>query len=494
MSSSLKLKTIHGVFWSLFERIGQQGIQLVISIILARLLLPAQFGLIAMLAIFMAIAQSFLDSGFGSALIQKKDTTQVDSCSIFYFNIFVGIVAAGLLCLAAPWIAAFYEEPALIPLTRFLSLNLVINSFALIQSTLLIKHIDFKTQLKVSIAATMVSGIIGVTLAYRGFGVWSLAIQSVTSTLFRTVLLWFFNKWRPSLVFSFAALKSMFAYGSKLLFSGLLDTVFQNIYLIVIGKIFTATDLGFYSRAKSCTRLTSENLTSSVSRVTFPVFSKVQDDISRLKRGAQKAMTTLVFLNFPMMTGLLLIAKPLVLVLLTEKWLPCVQYLQLLCVMGLLYPLHVINLNVLKAKGRSDLFLRLEVLKKILVVIAITVTYRWGIQAMIYGQIGVDILGYYLNSYYTGRLIGYPLKEQIFDLLPYFGMAAVMGIGVYCLQLLPFPNNWSLLISQVLTGVIIYGAMSLIFKMSAFLEIVEIVRNRPKPSTAQLGLESEGIY
>lgn len=475
------------LFWSLLERGGQQGIYLVISIILARLLLPEQFGLIAMLAIFMAIAQSFLDSGFGSALIQKKDATHVDSCSIFYFNITVGIAAASLLCLAAPWIAAFYEEPALTPLTRFLSLNLVINSFALIQSTLLVKHIDFKTQLKVSILATTGSGIIGVTLAYRGFGVWSLAVQSVMSTLFRTILLWFFNNWRPSLVFSFAALRGMFTFGSRLLVSGLIDTVFRNIYLVTIGKIFTATDLGFYSRAKSYQQLTAENLTNSVSRVTFTVFSSVQDDTSRLRRGVRKALTTLTFLNFPMMIGLLVTAKPLVLVLLTEKWAPCIPYLQLLCVIGLLYPLHVINLNVLKAKGRSDLFLRLEILKKILVVIVIAVTYRWGIQAMIYGQIGVSILAYYLNSYYTGRLIGYPLKEQIFDLLPYLGMAAVMGIGVYSLEGLRFPNNWTLLISQIVAGVIIYLALSRIFKMHAFVEIADILRNISKSRMPQLG-------
>ncbi|MCK4783639.1 MAG: oligosaccharide flippase family protein, partial [Desulfobacteraceae bacterium] len=219
MNHSLKSKTIHGVFWSLLERGGQQGIRLVISIILARLLLPAQFGLIAMLAIFMAIAQAFLNSGFGQALIQKKEATHVDSCSIFYFNILVSIVAAGLLCLCAPWIAAFYEEPILIPLTRFLSLNLIINSFSLIHTTLLTKRIDFKTQLKVSITATIISGIVGVTLAYRGFGVWSLAVQIVMSTLIRTVLLWFLNTWRPSLVFSFSSLRSLFAYGSKLLFA-----------------------------------------------------------------------------------------------------------------------------------------------------------------------------------------------------------------------------------------------------------------------------------
>jgi len=485
VSRSLKSKTVHALFWSFSERIGQRGIQVVISIILARLLLPAQFGLIAMLAIFMAIAQAFLNSGFGQALIQKKDATHVDSCSIFYFNIVVSTVVAGLLCLCAPWIAAFYDEPILIPLTRFLSLNLIISSFSLIHTTLLTKRIDFKAQLKVSITAVVISGIVGVTLAIRGFGVWSLAVQIVMSTLIRTVLLWFLNNWRPSLVFSFSSLKSLFAYGSKLLFSGLLDTVFRNIYLVVIGKIFTATDLGFYSRAQNWQRLPTESLAVSVGRVTFPVFSSVQDDISRLKKGVRKALTTLNLLNFPMMIGLLVTAKPLVLVLLTEKWLPCVPYLQLLCIMGLSYPLHLINLNVLMAKGRSDLFLRLEILKKILVVIAIAVTYRWGIQAMIYGQIGVSLLAYYLNSYYTGRLIGYPLRDQVVDLLPYLGMAVAMGIGVHCIGLLPFPNNWTLLISQVLAGVIIYAALNRIFRTSAFSEIVDLLRDTLKPRMSQ---------
>ena len=480
MGSSLKHKTVGGVFWSILERGGQQGIQVVISIILAWLLSPAQFGLISMLTIFMAVAQSFQDSGFGSALIQKKDATHIDSCSIFYFNIIVGIIAAGLLCLAAPWIAAFYKEPTLTALTRFLSLNLVINSFALIHSTLLIKNIDFKTQLKVSITATIGSGIIGIVLACCGFGVWSLAIQSVTSTLFRTVLLWFFNKWRPSLVFSLAALKSMFVFGSRLLASGLLDTIFRNIYLVVIGKIFTATDLGFYTRARSCLRLSSENLAMSVSRVMFPVFSSIQDDIDRLKKCAQKTLTILMFLNFPIMTGILITAKPVVSVILTEKWLPCVPYLQLLCIIGLILPLQVLNLNILMAKGRSDLFLRLEILKKILVVISITITYRWGIQAMIYGQICVSSLSYYLNSYYTGRLIDYPLREQIFNLLPYFGITIVMGICVYCLQLFPFPNNWSLLICQVLVGISIYSAISRALKVPAFIEVISILKGKLK--------------
>ena len=457
MTRSLKSKTLHGLFWSFFERVGQQGIQFIISIILARVLMPEQFGLIALLAIFMAIAQSFINSGFGLALIQKKDATHIDECSIFYFNIFVGFIAAGLMCLAAPWIADFYNQPLLTPLTRALYLNLIITAFGLVQITLLTKHIDFKTQLKVSVIATILSGTIGVTMALNGFGVWSLVAQSLSSNLFRTILLWFFNTWRPSLVFSPGALREMFGFGSRLLASGLLDTVFQNIYLVVIGKLFSLVSLG------------------------FPVFSTVQDDSNRMKRGMRKALTTMAFVNFPLMIGLALVAKPLVLVLLTEKWAPCIPYLQLLCMVGLLYPLHVINLNILVAKDHSDLFFRLEVLKKILVVISIAVTYRWGIIAMIYGQIIVSIFAYYLNSYYTGKLINYPFKEQVFDFAPYLAMSAVMGIGVYSVQLLPLSSNVTLLFFQVLTGVSIYTAMSYIFKMSAFVETLEIMRDKLKP-------------
>ena len=478
MSNGLKSKTLHALFWSFLERFGQQGIQFVITIILARLLLPEEFGLIAMLAIFIAIAQSFIDSGFGSALIQKKNATHVDECSIFYFNIFVGFLAAGLLCLAAPWIAGFYNQPLLVPLTCALSLNLIINAFGLMQTTLLTKHIDFKTQLKISVIATVISGTIGVAMALNGFGVWSLVAQSLGNNLFRTALLWFFNTWRPSLVFSFRSLRTMFAFGSRLLASGLLDTVFANIYLVVIGKLFSPMALGFYSQGKRIQELPVANISGIVSRVTFPVFSSVQGDKPRLKRGVRKALALLVMINFPMMVGLAIVAKPLVLVLLTEKWIPCVPYLQLLCVVGMLYPVHLINLNVLKAQGRSDLFLRLEILKKILIVIAIAVTYRWGIIAMIYGQIATSCLAYFLNAYYTGKMLDYPITEQIQDLIPSLALAGIMGVGVYALKYTPIVNQLTLLSTQIMTGVVLYALFCYIFRTSSFMEVIEIIKSK----------------
>ena len=481
MSDGLKNKTLHALFWSFFERIGQQGIQFIIGIILARLLLPEQFGLIAMLTIFMAIAQSFINSGFGQALIQKQDATHIDECSIFYFNILVGFLAAGLLCLFAPWIAGFYNQPLLVPLTYALSLNLIINAFGLVQITLLTKHIDFKTQLKVSVIATVISGTIGVTMALNGFGVWSLVAQSLSSNLFRTALLWLFSTWRPSLAFSFVALRGMFAFGSRLLASGLIETVFQNIYLVVIGKLFSPAGLGFYSRAKGLQQLPVSNISTIISRVTFPVFSSVQDDKPRLKRGVRKALTMLVMINFPMMIGLAIVAEPLVLLLLTEKWAPCIPYLQLLCVVGMLYPVHSINLNVLIAQGRSDLLFRIEILKKILIVIAISITYRWGIIAMIYGQIATSCLAYFLNAYYTGQMLDYPITEQIQDLMPSLTLASIMGGGIYALKYAPIVNQSVLLLVQIMTGIVLYAVLCYIFRISSFMDVIEMVKSNLYP-------------
>jgi O-antigen/teichoic acid export membrane protein len=453
-------------------------LRFVIGIILARLLFPEQFGLIGMLLIFMAVAQTFLDSGFGAALIQKKEATQKDICSIFYFNILVGVAAAGLLCLVAPWIAAFYNQPILTSLTRGMSLVIIINSFGLIQSTILSKQIDFKTQTKVSLISSILSGVIGVTMAATGFGVWSLVVQQISSAFFRTVLLWLLNTWRPALIFSLKSLKEMFSFGSKLLASGLLNQIFENIYLLVIGRLFSATDLGLFTRAKTFGDLPSHTLSGMIGRVTFPVFSTIQDDPIRLKRGLKKALTTLVLVNFPMMIGLAVIARPLVLVLLTEKWAECIPYLQLLCIVGLLFPLHLMNLNVLQALGRSDLFLRLEIIKKILIVLNIAITWRWGISAMICGMIATSIISYYLNSYYNGVLIGYPIREQLRDLSSYLIMAVLMGAVVYAAGLLPFPNHWSMLLVQIIIGFIVYVSLCRLFRLTAFMEICEEGRNR----------------
>ncbi len=477
---NLKQITFNALIWRGMQVFGQQGIRIVIQIILARLLLPEQFGLIAMLTIFIMLSENIINSGFGQALVQKKNATHTDECSIFYFNILVSVVATGLLWLFAPWISAFYNQPLLIPLTRVLSLNLIINAFSQIQRIILIKKIDFKSQLKVGISASLFSGIVGAVMAYKGFGVWALVGQQVSISLSQTMIYWLVSDWRPSLILSFSSLRSMFTFGSKVLFSGLLNTISNNIYLIVIGRLFSPAVLGFYSRAKGLQSLPVNNITSIVRSVTFPVFASIQDDRSRVKVGAQKSLTSLIMIITPCMFGLAIVAKPLVSLVLTEKWLPCVPFLRLLCILGILFPLHVINLNVLMALGRSDLFFRLEVLKKILVIIAIAVTYRWGIQAMIYGQIGISILSYYLNSYYSGKLINYPIKEQVFDCAPHVVIGVLMGVGVYYVQWLPFSSNVALLIFQILTGISLFTTLSWIFKTPAFIETIDILREKLK--------------
>ena len=482
MTENLKQKTLGAISWSFVESIVARGVQFVIGVVLARLLFPEQFGQIGMLMIFIAVSQAFLDSGFGDALIQKQGITQTDICSIFYFNIVVGFAAAGLLSLAAPWIAAFYKLPVLTPLTRALSLTIVINSFGLIQNALLTKQINFKTQTKVSLIAGVLSGIIGIVLAVRGFGVWSLVIQQISSTFVRTVCLWLFSSWRPILVFSFDSLREMFGFGSRMLFSVLLSRIFDNIYLVVIGRLFSAADLGFFTRAKTMNDIPTQTLSEMVGRVTFPIFSMIQDDPARLKRGLKKSLATLVLVDFPMMIGLAITARPLVLVLLTTKWEPSIPHLQLLCVAGLLYPLHLMNLNMLQALGRSDLFLRLEIIKKFLIVVNIAITWRWGISGMICGMIVISIISFYLNSYYNGILISYPIKEQVLDLFPYLIMASLMGVVVYAAGLLPFANHWSMLLVQLTTGVVVYVLLCRVFRLQAFMDLWDAGWNRIKTS------------
>ena len=468
MTDSLRQRAESGALWSFIDAIGARLVQFIIGVILARLLLPEQFGLIGMLAIFMAIAQTFLISGFGSALIQKKEVTKEDASSVFYFNLFIGILLAGLLYFSGHHIALFYGQPILKPLVRGMSLVILINSFGIVQTALLTRNLDFKTQTKISLIAGSCSGAIGITLAYKGFGVWSLVIQQVSFALFRSILLWLLNTWRPAWVFSLQSLRQMFSFGSRLLISGLLNQIFDNIYYVVIGKVFTPAALGFYTRAKRLQELPSLTLSGIVSRVSFPVFSSVKDEPERLKKGLRKALVMLVFINSPAMVGLAVVAEPLVKVLLTEKWLPCVPYLQLLSVIGLLLPLQMLNLNVLMAMGRSDLFLRLEIIKKVLIICNIALTWRWGVIAMIQGQIVVSIASYFLNSFYTGKLINYSMLEQVKNILPYFILAALMGISIYFLQYISFSGALSLVVVQIAAGAFVYLSLCGLFRLQAF--------------------------
>jgi O-antigen/teichoic acid export membrane protein len=476
--ANLKVKTMRALSWGMLESLGVHVVRFCIGVLLARLLFPEQFGLIGMLWIFIAVAQSFTDSGYGLALIQKKEVTPVDTSTIFYFNIAVGLAATGVVCSVAPWIAAFYNQPILTPLTRAMSLVIFINSFSIIHSNMLHKHMDFKMLTKVSMGENLLAGVIGVAMAVAGFGVWSLVAQQVSAAFFRTLFLWLLYAWRPLRTFSMESLKQLFGFGSRMLASGLIDQIFSNIYFVVIGKLFSAADLGYYTRAKSIQELPANTVSGLFARVTFPLFSRLQDDPVGLKRGMRKSLSLLMMVNLPMMFGLAVIAEPLIHVMLTEKWAECIPYLELLCFYGLLHPVNLLNLNLLLSLGRSELYLRLEIIKKVLIVICVATTWPWGIPAMIYGLILFSVVSCYLSSYYTGELIGYPLQEQLRDILPYFIISGLMGIVIYALDFLPFPNHWSMLLVNVVTGVSVYTGLCLLFRLEAFMELWTVCCNK----------------
>ncbi len=472
----LRQKTLSGLFWSLSERVGLRVVQFLPTILLARLLTPEQFGLVGMLALFIALAQTFLDSGFGAALIQKQGTTYADECSIFYFNILVGGLAILALYFAAPLIAAFYQQPLLIPLTRWLSLDILLKSFSLIQTTLLTRALDFRTQIKANLFATLCAGVIGVAAAYYGLGVWSLVIQTLANTLLFTAALWRLSAWRPALRFSLASLRGMFSFSSRMLASGLLAVFFDNFYQMFIGKVFSAGPLGHYTRAASLRGVVIDATSNTLGRVMYPALASIQDDVERLKRGYRKTVVLSTFIHFPLMIGLAVIAQPLITLLFSARWADSVLFFQLMCVAGLLYPLSVINLDILKVKGRSDLFLRIEIIKRSLIVVNVLVAYRSGIGAILLGHVVIAGIAYVLNSFYSERLIAYPMKTQILDVLPSLLFAGPMGAGMALVgSALVAAGNFAQLVVQAAVGATIYLALNWLGKTEALQEVMKLI-------------------
>lgn len=471
---SLKQKTISGIFWSSIERFSVQGIQFVLSIIIARLLIPDDYGLIGMLAIFLAISQSFIDSGFASALIRKQDRTEVDFSTVFYFNIVVGLVFYFILFVSSPYIAAFYNAPILTSLTKIVALNVLINSLTIVQRAKFTIKIDFKTQTKASLLSVIVSGIIGIWMAYQGFGVWALAVQSIVGGCINMVALWIYSGWIPQRVFSKSSFKELFSYGSKLLLSGLIDTTYNNIYTIVIGKKFSQVDLGYFTRAVSFTNFPSSNITGILQRVTFPVLSSIQNDDEKLKATYRKFLRLSAFVIFPLMVGLLAVADPLVRLLLTDKWSGVILLLQILCLSQMWYPIHAINLNLLQVKGRSDLFLRLEIIKKVMGVAILCITIPLGITAMCWGLVAGSLIALFINTYYTGRLIQVGYWMQMKDLLPILGNTFSMGIIVWGITQLIQINILALFVGMI-TGAFCYFFVAYMTRSKELLEIKNLL-------------------
>lgn len=477
MPNSLKHYTLKGLLWSSIERFSVQGVGFLVMLAVARILNPADYGLVGMLSIFMAIAQCLIDSGFSNALIRKLDRTELDYNTVFYFNIVISIGLYFVLFGIAPIVAGFYKEPILTKLMRVLCITIVINSLSSVQRTDYTARLDFKTQARASFTAALVSGVVGIFLALNGFGVWTIVWQQISSSIADSALLWVFAKWHPKLQFSWKSFREMFSYGSKLMASGLLDTAYNNIYPIVIGKIFSASTLGFYTRAQHFAQLPSSNLTGIIQRVTFPVLSKLQNDDDRLRHDYRKLLKMSAFIIFPMMCLLASVAKPLVVILIGQKWEFSSVLLIPISLQLMWYPIHAINLNLLQVKGRSDLFLRLEIIKKILGVTVLCLSIPFGIIFMCYSAIANSILCLIINTYYTGKLINVGFIRQMRDLsgilflsLSLFSLVFIGGSFL--------GNNWVWLIGGCALGVVYYFGVAKLLRFEELKTTIEIFKKK----------------
>jgi len=402
---ALETKAKTGLVWSSVDKFSTLLIQFVLGIVLARILLPEDYGLIGMITIFMAISQALIDSGFVAALVQKKEVTNRDYSTVFFFNIVVGVILYLILFFSADLIAKFYNEPQLVALIKVIGLNIIIIATSLIHRAVLTTKIDLRTQAIANVTSALIAGILGIYLALKGHGVWALVYQYLTRNILMTLMLWLLNHWKPILVFDKESFKGLFGFGSKLMLSDLLRVFFNNIYLIIIGKIYKAEELGFFTRATLFKQVPGTLLTTILQSVTFPILVKVIEDDFKVKKLLVRSVRLTGFLLFPIVISLLFFAKPLILVLLTEKWLPTVLLLQILSVEIIFFPLKHINLNLLSAKGRSDLFLKLEVIKHVLTVLAILFTFKFGLMAMTIGYVVVSIIGFFVNTYYSHKYI-----------------------------------------------------------------------------------------
>ena len=470
MAESLKQKTVKGVGWSFADNIANQGITFLVGLVLARLITPEEYGLIGIILIFVAVFDSIVNCGFSNALIRKNDADDMDYNTVFIVNMVLSVVLFIAFFFSARFIADFFGQPLLEPLTQVMGSIVIIHAFAIIQRTILIKQIDFKTQTKASVISSVTSGIIGITMAFYGYGVWSLVGQQLSRALLNTICLWIYSHWWPKLQFSWNSFRELFGFGWKLLVSSLIDTVWREIYQVVIGKCYAPATLGQYTRAHQFGSIFSSNLTSVIQRVSYPVLSNLQDDKQRMKEGYRRVIKVTMLVTFVLMLGLAAVAKPMIQVLVGDQWLIAAEFLPIISLQMMLYPLHSLNLNMLQVQGRSDLFLKLEIIKKCVAVIPITLGIFVGIYWMIWGSVFTGIFAYYLNSYYSGKFLNYGILTQINDILPSLGIAVIMSVITYSVSLLPL-SPFILLPIQIATGAAITIALCEHFKQPEYLEI-----------------------
>ncbi|TDN82187.1 O-antigen/teichoic acid export membrane protein [Salegentibacter sp. 24] len=477
---SLRKQATSGIVWTFAQQFGNQFIGFIVSLILARILMPEEFGLIGMIAVFVAIGKTLLNSGLTQSLIRSSDLDQDDFSTVFYFNFAASLLIYGLIYFSAPFIADFYGQQILINLIRVYCLTFIISGFTAVQGARLTKIMDFKTLAIISIPSNIIGGIVGIGMAYYGFGVWSLVWSGLSSAFINSIQLWIYSKWSPSLTFSMVKFKHHFNFGYKLTLSELLNSVFQNIYIIVIGRFFSAGQVGLYTRAQTMKQLPVTNISNALNKVTYPLFASIKDDDVRLKRVYKQLMKMVIFVIAPTLVYLAVLAEPLFRFLFTEKWLPAVPYFQILCVTGILYPIHAYNLNILNVKGRSDLFLKLEVVKKVIIVITILFTINYGIIALLYGEVFTSIIAFIVNTYYSGKFIKYSAWEQVLDVLPAILLAALTGSIVFLL-------DYYLLYGQIdvvrlcfgaFFGILSYLSIAFLLKYSSLDDIIHMVSKK----------------
>lgn len=445
------------------ERGGTQGIQFLVQVVLARLLLPADYGIIALVVVFTSIAAVFVQSGLNTALIQKKDADEIDLSSVFYLSLFIACIIYMVLFLAAPFIALFYDIPLVAPVFRALSITLIFGSFNSIQNAVISRNLQFKKLFFSSTGAILVSGVVGIYLAYKGFGVWALVVQQLSNQILVTLILWFTVKWRPKLIFSLQRVRGLFSFGWKLLLSSLINTAYRDLRSLIIGKMFSPAMLGFYNRGQQFPSVIVSNIDGSIQSVMLPVLASQQDNRQRVKEMMRRAIVTSSFTICPMMVGLAVMAEPLVKLILTDKWLPCVPFLQIFCAIYMFMPIHTANLQAINAMGRSDIFLKLEIIKKIMGLSILSVTVFYGVYAIALGGILSSLISTLINAYPNKRLLGYSYIEQWKDIMPSVLISLAMGAVVYTFNFLDIVV-WKILLLQVVAGAVIYIGFAILFK------------------------------
>lgn len=475
----LKSSAIKGAFWTALEKISRQVIQFIIGIILARLLLPEEFGIVGMLAIFIAVAQTFSDSGLASALIQKKDCSDEDYSTVFYFNVIVALCLYAVIFFTAPLIAEFYHMPVLKDVARVVALSIIISSFTTVQNTRLTKGLRFKEQSFISMTSMLATGIVGLVFAFNGFGVWALVFQALAGQVCTSISIWIISKWMPKFVFSKESFRQLWGFGYKILVSSLINTIYTNIYTLVIGRSFSSTDVGYFNRGKQFAFLPVQIVQDMAIKVNYPILAKVQDDNERLLRAYRKLMSIPLYLLYPILIGLATMAPWLIPLLIGDKWIPCVPILQILCLGYMFTPLTHLNLNLLYVKGRTDLVLKLELIKKPIAFLILFSTIPLGLMWMIAGKALYEFVAFSFNCYYTGKILGYGELKQLRVLLPIFINCAIMFI-VINIAMYPFESPEVKLCIGIPTGIISYIIYSIATKNNCLKEIIGIAKTITK--------------